>query len=338
MRTTESQTNKCPLVTVIIPLYNAEQYIAEAIQSILNQTYENIELLVIDDASTDNSLAEAIKFENKNVKIFTQANKGASAARNYGLREVKGEYIQFLDADDLLSSTKIEEQIKVLLENPTKIAICPTIHFFDGERISGKMASDEWYYNSFTNPCEFLIRLYGGYEDEGGMIQPNSWLTPKKIIDKAGFWDERLSLDDDGEFFCRIILASTGVVCANNAINYYRKFQNTKSLSSQTGYKAIKSALLSLQLKQKHLAEYSNELGYKKAFSRAYKRMAVQVYPEFRDVAAICIQNISELGGTTHDVTLGGAGVELVKKFFGWKAARFLQFFYKRLIRNFIGC
>ena len=243
-----------PLVSVIIPVYNSEKYLGAAIENILSQRYTNIEILVIDDGSSDNSQSVARKFENKKVKIFAQTNKGASAARNNGLRQAKGEYIQFLDADDLLSSNKIEDQVKLLLENPAKIAICPTIHFFDGESLSEKAITDEWYYNSFNKPSDFLIKLYGGYENEGAMIQPNSWLTPKKIIDKAGFWDERLSLDDDGEFFCRVILASTGIVCSINAINYYRKFRDNNSLSAQVGDKAIKSALLSLELKQQHLS------------------------------------------------------------------------------------
>ena len=324
-----------PLVSVIIPLYNSEKYIAETLKSVLNQSYKNIEVLVIDDGSKDDGLSVAKNFENAHVKIFSQSNKGASAARNYGLREAKGKYIQFLDADDLLSTNKIESQVTLLEKEESKIALCPIAHFFEGDNLGEIEILKEWYHGSFDNPVKFLIQLYGGGESEGGMITIHSWLTPKKLIDQAGVWNEDLSVDDDGEFFCRVILQSTGLISANDAICYYRKFREQKSLSSQAGYKAIKSSLLALQLKQKHLAGFSNEQGYKKAFARAYKRMAVQVYPEFRDVANICVKNMNDLGGTSHDVTIGGAGIELVKKIFGWKFARFIQFSFRRLIKTF---
>ncbi len=324
-----------PLVSVIIPLYNSEKYIADTLKSVLNQTYKNIEILVIDDGSKDDSLNVAKTFENLNVKIFSQSNKGASAARNYGLREAKGKYIQFLDADDLLSTNKIKSQVSLLEKDNSRVALCPIAHFFEGDNLENIRIENEWYHGSFDTPVKFLIQLYGGGKTEGGMITIHSWLSPKKLIDKAGFWNEDLSVDDDGEFFCRVILHSNGLISANDAICYYRKFRENRSLSSQAGYKAIKSSLTALQLKQKHLAKYSNELGYKKAFARAYKRMAVSVYPEFRDVVKTCVQNMNQLGGTSHDVTIGGEGIELVKNIFGWKTARFIQFSFRRLMKNF---
>ena len=319
-----------PIVTVVIPLYNAEKYIAETLQSVLAQTYPNIEVLVIDDGSTDDSLVIAKTYESEKVKVFSQPNKGASAARNYGLREAKGDYIQFLDADDLLSSNKIEEQVKVLVEQPSKVALCPTIHFFDGDKLPDNQEEDEWFYEFTDNPSKFLIKLYGGYETEGGMIQPNSWLTPRNIVEKVGFWNEQLSLDDDGEFFCRVVLVSTGVVFTPSVINYYRKFNNNRNLSSKKNEKAVRSALLSLELKQKHLLPFKDDSGYKKAFARAYKRMAVETYPEFKKTTNVCMVNINYLNGTNHDVVIGGKGIEYIKKIFGWKVARLIQYFLKR--------
>ena len=318
----KSSLSAFPLISVIIPVYNGEKYIAQAIECVLNQTYKNIEVLVIDDGSTDDSLTIAKVCECESVKVFSQPNHGASAARNYGLREAKGDLIQFLDADDLLSSNKIEEQVKLLIENPDKIACCPTVHFFDGEDITSKEVYFDNFYEGLTEPKDILINLYGGFEGEGAMIQPNTWLVPKNIIDKVGYWNERLTLDDDGEFFCRVILASEGIIYAKKAINYYRKFKENKSLSAKNDYKATKSALLSLELKQEHLAHYQDEVGYKKAFARAYKRMAVQAYPQFNDIANACLKNIKLLGGTNHDVTLGGRGIEFIKKVAGWKIGK----------------
>ena len=330
MSAVEFKSNENPLVSVIIPLYNAEKYIAETIQNVLNQTYQPIEVIIVDDGSTDTSLSVAKSFESENVKVFSQTNKGASPARNYGLREAKGEFIQFLDADDLLSDKKIEEQVLILKNNKEKVSVCPIFHFFEGDNLSDAVVDKDWYHGSFDNPVKFLIQLYGGCEAEGSMITIHSWLTSRYLIDKAGLWDERLTVDDDGEFFCRVLLASSGIECANKAICFYRKFVENKSLSAQSGYKAMLSAFLSLEQKRKHLAAYENVPSYKRAFSRAYKRMAVQAYPQFKDIAEACIRNIKELGGTNHDVTLGGTGIEFVKKIAGWKIARQLQYSFRK--------
>lgn len=115
------------LVSVIIPLYNAEMYISETITSVLNQTYTNIETIIIDDGSTDQSLHVAKQFESEKLKIFSQSNKGVSETRNYGIQLAKGTYIQFLDADDLIEKTKIERQVAEVKNMANKPAfVCST--------------------------------------------------------------------------------------------------------------------------------------------------------------------------------------------------------------------
>lgn len=100
-----------PLVSVIMPVYNAAKYVEEAVASVLNQTYQNIELLVIDDGSKDNSLELIKSFDDPRMRVFTQINQGANVARNRGLSEAKGEYVKFVDADDALYPDSIETQV-----------------------------------------------------------------------------------------------------------------------------------------------------------------------------------------------------------------------------------
>ena len=92
------------MISIIIPVFNSEKYIEQTIKSAIDQTWANKEIIIIDDGSTDNSLAIAKQFKNDRIKIITQQNKGASAARNKGIAEAKGTYIQFLDAVDILSA------------------------------------------------------------------------------------------------------------------------------------------------------------------------------------------------------------------------------------------
>ena len=113
-----------PLVSIIIPCYNAGKFVGEAIQSALGQTYPNKEVIVIDDGSTDRSL-EVIKSFGEKIRWETGVNRGGSVARNHGIELAKGELIQFLDADDLLHSRKLEKMVPIAVEKgPGFLTIC----------------------------------------------------------------------------------------------------------------------------------------------------------------------------------------------------------------------
>ncbi|WP_299248790.1 glycosyltransferase family 2 protein [uncultured Lacinutrix sp.] len=115
------------LVSIITPLYNSEAFIGETIKSILNQTYTNWELLLIDDFSTDNtiSIVNDFIFKNENIKLITnETNQGAAISRNKGIMAAKGDYIAFLDADDLWKSEKLEKQIVFMQNQDCDVCFC----------------------------------------------------------------------------------------------------------------------------------------------------------------------------------------------------------------------
>src|SRR5436190_3441118 len=101
-----------PLVSILIPAYNSERWIAETIKSALNQTWPRKEIIVVDDGSRDQTLATARRFASKTVAVISQENQGASAARNKALELCQGDYIQWLDADDLIAPDKIANQVE----------------------------------------------------------------------------------------------------------------------------------------------------------------------------------------------------------------------------------
>ena len=109
--------NSSPLVSIITPVYNAQKYIAQAINSVLSQTYKNWELIIINDGSSDNTEDIIKSFEDSRIKLITQLNGGVSRARNRGLEVAKGEYITFLDADDILPIESIELRTQYLEKN-----------------------------------------------------------------------------------------------------------------------------------------------------------------------------------------------------------------------------
>ncbi len=127
----ENKMAKNPLVSIIIPAYNAENYIRRAIESALNQTYKNIEIFVIDDGSTDNTAKIIKSYKDPRLIYLYQKNQGQGRARNYAIGKSKREYITFLDADDIYLPEKVEKEVRFLLDNPRyQIAYCNMLHFY----------------------------------------------------------------------------------------------------------------------------------------------------------------------------------------------------------------
>ena len=97
-----------PLVTIIVPVYNSEKYLEQCIQNLLNQTYHNLQIILVNDGSTDHSLDICKRITDKRVEVYTKQNGGASSARNLGLTHRKGEYVLFVDSDDYLKDNAVE--------------------------------------------------------------------------------------------------------------------------------------------------------------------------------------------------------------------------------------
>lgn len=325
------------LVSVIIPVYNAEKYLDSCILSVIGQTWPNIEIILVDDGSTDGSLNIIEKYKDAGtVKAIQQKNNGAAAARNAGLKQAKGIYIQFLDADDLLSPDKIEAQVDCLNGSLTHLAICKTVHFTESEENISDNDGNGWMHNGSDNPVDFLIKLYAGKEvlpGYGGMITVHAWLTPRELIDKAGLWNEELSLDDDGEFFCRVVLASKGVKFSDKGLNYYRKFMDTQSLSAQKTRKGIESTILSTDLKLAHLKEKTADTLVDRIFARHYWWTGVMAYPQFKDLSAYCIQKAKQLGYRGEKYVGGPAG-HILAGLFGWKVVRLMAWYRQTFKRS----
>ena len=198
MTATNSDSDSNVLVSVIIPAFNCELYISQAIQSVLQQTYENIECIVVDDGSTDHTASEISKFGNR-VKYIRQENAGASAARNNGIANAEGEYIAFLDADDFWAPNKIEIQIQVFREYP-EVSLVST------ESIS--ISENEFDQNRKLPQCRFdkdAVSLCHGFSH---VYQPPFLLTsaivlPTVLIREIEGFDESLKTAEDMDLYMR---------------------------------------------------------------------------------------------------------------------------------------
>jgi glycosyltransferase involved in cell wall biosynthesis len=322
-----------PLVSIIVPIYNAEKYLESTLHSAIAQTWSHKEIILVDDGSTDNSLTIAKKYECSFIKVYSQGNSGASAARNKGIAEAEGDFLQFLDADDLLAPDKISRQMAVISDRADALAICPVVHFnSDMEHHLAALSPDEYelrFYRESKRPFEFLLNLYGVHHNQGSMIPIHSWLTPVSIVKKAGLWNEELSLNDDGEFFCRMAVNSAAIINVPDTVCYYRKIPAGSSLSSHRNHKAFSSQFLSILLIQKHLKTCSADERIPLVISRMLKELLVQVYPQQKELAIGIESSIRKSGGSTHQPIIGGKMIELIKHTLGWKSARILQHYYQ---------
>ncbi|MFD0795040.1 glycosyltransferase family 2 protein [Mucilaginibacter litoreus] len=323
------------LVSIIIPAYNWEKYIAASINSALAQTWPQIEIIVVDDGSTDNTLNVARSFEAKGVKVIHQVNQGASAARNRGLKEAKGQYIQFLDADDLLAPDKIQAQMQYLQQRQDAVCICPVVYFNDHDQDLNLLTQDEYslaFYRQASQPFEFLLKLYGAHNNRGAMVLPHSWLTPKTIIDRAGFWDETLTVNDDGEFFCRVALQAEKIFLAESTVCYYRKHKDNASLSARKDVESNKSLYRSILLIRDHLQNFKQDDRIKLVTNRSLMGLLVFTYPQQKGLSREIANIINQSGVPAIAPPIGGRILELIKKIFGWKTARLLQYYKQRIL------
>jgi glycosyltransferase involved in cell wall biosynthesis len=314
-----------PLVSVIIPAYNAAGFIRETVDSVLRQTWPNIEVIIIDDSSTDKTFETASELISDRVQVVRQKNSGACVARNRGLTMSRGKYIQFLDADDVLSSDKIGLQAELLEKNPGCLAVCNTVHFMNGQDYLRMEPADEsfWIRDS-DDPADFLVRLYGG-DGRRWMVQTSAWLTPASITSVIGPWNEALLLDQDGEYFARAVLASSGLR-TSGGINYYRRFSAGSNISAKANKpENLRSALLALNLKAGYLGARVKSERYLQAMATLYQEIAINAFPQFPDIVAECEAEVAKTGKRPDIPVLGGRIIELTSRILGWKSAKLLR-------------
>ena len=299
-------------VSIIIPLYNSEAYIAQTIDSCLGQTHRDIEIIVVENGSTDKSYQVVKSIDDKRLSVFQIPTPNAAAARNYGYQKATGTYIIFLDADDVMAPNKIELQLKALSKKPKGfIACCAWAKFKTNTKEAIITPQKVW---NIQNPIDWCLQSWMGE----GMMIPGCWLIPKAVLEKAGFWDERLSLHDDGEFMCRVLLASKGNVFVENTVVYYRQQDNSLS-RDHTSKKAAESALLVYKSYQKEILKFQDSRLTRRALARNFSRFIYEYFPAHAQLINEAYREINELGVKTPLV--GSPSFKIIQRIVGFKLA-----------------
>ncbi len=303
-----------PLVSVLVPVHNAARWLADTLQSALAQTWQPIEIIVVDDGSTDESIEIAGRFTwRENVTLMRQANRGAAAARNVALAHARGEYIQYLDADDLLAPDKIAIQVKALRQGtPGKVASCAWDRFTHDPAEAAFSSGPDWHDQS---GFQFL------YDSalERGTFPPIAWLVPRWLCNAAGPWDERLSVNDDGEYFARVLARSSGIVFCGSARAYYRS-NLPGSYSRRSSIDAARSELWAWTSIAGTLLALEDSPRVHHAVATGYQRIQATYYPRFPEIVAEAGRLERAHGRGAHRFE-GGALFRVARHVFGWRAA-----------------
>lgn len=282
------------LVSVLIPAYNSEAFISETLQSCVAQTYPNVEIIVVDDESTDRTLEIALEWEKKysNIHVYTQPNTGACAARNLALEKSRGEYVMFLDADDIINPCKIEVQMAELQKvsyDKSAIATCQWDRFY--ESIESASFPYQNTYKNYQQGIDLLLDLWNNSE----MFGVSCYLISRELANKAGKWTVGLLKNQDGEFFSRVLAYATQVLFCPEGKLYYRT-GGYSSISKDDSKSKVNAVLDSfIKYKETTLAR-EDSLRVKRALARNFSLYMYLYSNTYPDLCAIALSEIKSLG------------------------------------------
>lgn len=207
--------------SVVIPLYNKGNHINRAIDSILNQSHQQFEIIVVDDGSTDNGASYVENYEDSRVKLIKQKNMGVSAARNKGIKNAKYDFIGLLDADDAWKKDFLKEINFLIKDYPNNTAYATSYEsYLDEETINKKK------FSNMSNEFRGVVDNYFRYSLNGSLISASSVVIKKEVFNKVGFFDESLTHGEDLDMWFRIVLDNDLVFINKVLVIYYRNADN----------------------------------------------------------------------------------------------------------------
>lgn len=213
------------LISVVVPVYNASESVEATLQSIINQTYKNFEILVINDGSTDDSqeVIEELMLTYPNIKLISQANAGVSSARNKGIENSSGKYISFLDSDDMFDPTFLEKMINSIVKASADYCYCG-YNVISNNSIKKKRTANFAPKSPLKNYILGKLKLH-----------TSTWLIKKDLLFENNIrFSENLNWGEDFEFFCKVLAYGATGSTVKEYLTYYVNEEGDKRLSSHS--------------------------------------------------------------------------------------------------------
>lgn len=272
-------------VSIIVPFFNVETYISKCLETLLNQTYKNIEILLIDDGSTDNSfsIVESYQKKDKRIKIFRKENSGKSDARNLGLENAMGDYICFVNSDDFVTLDFVEFLYNVSKKHNCDISCCQSISYLEREKTYEQSNLDEKEI-VYENHQQLFVDYFLSIGIESGICNK---LFKKSLFNTLRFDSETVYEDFD---IIPMLFGKSQLVVFNSSAKYiYRKKENLKTSSSY--WKKHESVFETVQKAKNYLVknEYEDLLDFYNAYcfniyNDLYKKLIYSNYEGKNDV------------------------------------------------------
>ena len=306
-----------PLVSILIPAFNAQEWIADTLKSAIGQTWERKEVIVVDDGSTDHTLAIARQFASERVSIVSQNNQGAAAARNRAFSVSQGDYIQWLDADDLLAPDKIARQMEAVDQCRSKRTLLSSAwgRFMYRPHRANLVPTALW---CDLSPLEWLLRKMG----QGVFMQTATWLVSRELTEAAGPWNTQLLGDDDGEYFCRVLLGSNGTRFIPEARVLFRMTGVNRLSYIGRSERKMEAQFVSMQLHIGYIRSLEDTERVRTACVKYLQHCLPSFYPERLDIVKQLEQLAATLGGRLEVPPPLSWKYAWIQKGFGWPLAK----------------
>jgi glycosyltransferase involved in cell wall biosynthesis len=277
------------LVSILIPAYNAERWLAFTMRSALAQTWPTKEIIVVDDGSRDGTLAIARGFQSGCVKVVSQPNMGAAAARNRAMALAQGAYIQWLDADDLLAPDKIIQQIQLAEQyrDPWVLFSSSWASFMYRPRAAQFRPTPLWRDHP---PLQWMTQKWL----HNAHMQTATWLVSRELSMAAGPWNTELLGDDDGEYFARVVLASRRVCFAIGARTFYRVVGTNRLSYIGRSDRKLEAHLRGMELQIGYLRRIDDGPAARTAIVKYLETWLPIFYPERPDL----VEKMKSLAGS----------------------------------------
>ncbi len=306
-----------PLVSVCIPAYNAKEYIVSTLNSLVQQTYRNLEIIVVEDGSAMPCKKEVESFLDPRIKYYFQKNGGAGNARNKAFHFSTGDYIKFMDADDLLSNNSIEAQVNCIIKNEATIVSGQWGRFYNDDLSTFKLSEEKVW-----KSMDAISWIQQSWLQGPNMTQPGIFLFSRKLVEKAGLWTEELSVGpmDDMEYYTRLILNADNVTFCEESLLMYRSGLND-SLSKVKSEQAMEIALKTIELATDCLLKFDQTENSKRAISTQYQVYIYNVYSVYNHLYKKALGLQKRYGKNDFEFPAGGI-TKVLKSLVGWKVAK----------------
>jgi glycosyltransferase involved in cell wall biosynthesis len=309
-----------PLVSVVMAMYNARPYVAEAIESVLGQDHGNFELVVVDDGSTDGSHEIVERYQDPRIHLIRTENRGLSAARNLGIAESHGTYVTFLDSDDLLLPRSLSGRLAGFERPDIDCVFSRNLIVFDLNGYSRITPAIIRHSSSETKRIWLAASLIEQFIEQRFYVFSQAFLITRSIFNTIGGFDEDILVSEDVEFFSRLLPACRILVETFEPYYVYRRVPH--SLSAINSAQKALATLHALRQSHRNLGPYL--VGREMWVAQSLFDSCVGAYPYWTDDHRKAMSEARRLrGNEPFDIaSVGGQRAQAVARLFGWRAGR----------------